>query len=92
MGIAEEIIRGNRLDPTNIFRWDRVRLNLPGSPAYDPAKPWVSKIRDINEQIVVDFCTFVDDARPTGPSKKEAWLAARRIGSPFSYLGLQDAP
>ena len=30
MGIAEEIIRGDRLDPTNIFRWDQVQLKQPG--------------------------------------------------------------
>ena len=35
---------------------------------------------------------FVDDARPTGPSKREAWLAARKIASTLSNLGIQDAP
>lgn len=92
IGFAEELIRGDPLDPTNIFRWDRVRLNLPGSTDYDPTRPWVSKVRDDDGHIAVDFCTFVDDVRPTGPSKKEAWLAARKIGSSFSYLGIQDAP
>jgi hypothetical protein len=91
MGFAEEIVRGRAEDRNNIFRWDRVRLNLPGSREYDPTKPWVSKIRD-NGTIAVDFCTFVDDARPTGPTPRETWLAARRIASKFSYLGLQDAP
>jgi hypothetical protein len=95
MAFAEEVIRGERLDPHNIFRWDLVRLNLPGSSTYDPAQPWVSKIRKIRNSdghIAVDFCTFVDDARPTGPSRKEAWLAARRIASTLSSLGIQDAP
>jgi hypothetical protein len=40
----------------------------------------------------VDFCTFVDDAWPTGPSKREAWLGARSIGSSLGWLGIQDAP
>jgi hypothetical protein len=92
MAFAEEVIRGDRLDPRNIFRWDLVRLNLPGSQTYDPAKPWVSKIRSNDGHIAVDFCTFVDDARPTGPSRKEAWLAARQIASTLSSLGIQDAP
>jgi hypothetical protein len=92
MAFAEEVIRGDRHNPLNIFRWDSVRLNLPGSQTYDPAKPWVSKIRSDDGHIAVDFCTFVDDARPTGPSRKEAWLAARQIASTLSFLGIQDAP
>ncbi len=43
--VAKEVIRGDRKDPTNAFRWDTVRLNLPGSQTYDPRLPWVSKIR-----------------------------------------------
>ena len=39
---AEEVIRGDPKDPANVFRWDYVRLNLPGSPNYDPSLPWVS--------------------------------------------------
>jgi hypothetical protein len=35
MGIAEEVIRGNRHDPANVFRWHSVVLNLPGSEEYD---------------------------------------------------------
>jgi hypothetical protein len=75
MGFAEEIIRGEPLDPPNIFHWDRVRLNLPGSEHYQPEKPWVSKVRNEDGHVAVDFCTFVDDACPTGPSKREAWSA-----------------
>jgi hypothetical protein len=68
MAFAEEVIRGDRHNPLNIFWWDLVRLNLPGSQTYDPAKPSVSKIRSSDGHIAVDFCMFVDDARPTGPS------------------------
>jgi hypothetical protein len=69
-----------------------VRLNLPGSNDYDPSKPWVSKIRLEDEQIAADLFILVDDMRPTGPSWKECWLAARRAGSKLNYLGIQDAP
>jgi hypothetical protein len=92
MGFAEEVIRGDRLDATNIFWWDRVRMNLPGSKTYDPSQPWVSKVRDDDGCIAGDFCTFVDDSRPTGPTKREAWQAARQVGSILGYLGIQDAP
>ena len=77
MSFAEERIRGNRKDPVNIFRWDRVRLNLPGSKEYDPKLPWVSKVRKEDDMIAADLFTFMDDFRPTGPSKREAWLAGR---------------
>jgi hypothetical protein len=43
MGLAEEVIWGNRTDPTNVFRRDKVKLNLPGSDDYDPSLPWVAK-------------------------------------------------
>ena len=47
MGFVEEEIRGSRTDPKNVFRWDRVRMNLPGSDGYDPRQPWVSKVQGL---------------------------------------------
>jgi hypothetical protein len=34
--LAEEFVRGNHLDKTNPFYWDKVILNLPGSESFDP--------------------------------------------------------
>jgi hypothetical protein len=45
MGVASKVIRGDPGDPENVFRWDSVVLNLPGSQDYDPSKPWVAKYR-----------------------------------------------
>jgi hypothetical protein len=92
MGIAEEVIRGDPANATNVFRWDRVELNLPGSEAYDPSRPWVAKYRSEDGHLASDLFIFVDDLRPTGPSQEEAWLAARRAASMLNYLGIQDAP
>jgi hypothetical protein len=92
MGVAEETIRGKRGNPKNVYRWDYVRLNLPGSNAYDPSRPWVSKIRSADGKIAADLFIFVDDLRPTGPSRSEAWGAARRAASVLNHLGIQDAP
>jgi hypothetical protein len=72
MGYAEEVMRGNRLDGSNVFRWDRVRLNLPGAEAYRPDLPWVSKVRDSDGRVAADVFSFVDDLRPTGPTKRDA--------------------
>ena len=44
MAVAEEVILGNRKLESNIFRWARVRVNLPGQANYDPSLPWVSKV------------------------------------------------
>jgi hypothetical protein len=63
-------------------------LNLPGSDDYDPNQPWVSKIRLEDNRIAADLFIFVDNMRPTGLSRKEAWQAASKL----NYLGVQDAP
>jgi hypothetical protein len=70
----------------------RVRMNLPGSLGYDPRQPWVSKVRKTDGRIAADVVTFLDDARPSGPSKRESWQAAIKRASTLSNLGLQDAP
>jgi len=44
MMVAKEVASGDRMDLTNAFRWDKVVLNLPSSPTYDPSLPWVFKI------------------------------------------------
>jgi hypothetical protein len=43
--ITEEIIQGDRCDPTNAFQWNTIRLNLPGTKEYKPSDAWLSKHR-----------------------------------------------
>jgi hypothetical protein len=82
MSFLVEMAKGDRKDPTNIFRWDNLTLNLPGPASYDPGLPWVSKVtRDDDGKIVADVVEFVDDLRPLGGSRKEAWQAARWVAS-----------
>jgi hypothetical protein len=89
--VADEIIKGDRSDPKNEFRWEKFRLNLHGSYDYDPSPPWVSKVR-ADGKIASDLFTFVDDLRPTGPGRIECWKAAHRAASVLNWLGIQDAP
>jgi hypothetical protein len=89
--VADEIIKGDRLDPKNEFHWERVRMNLPGDIDYDPSTIWVSKVRD-DGKVASDLFTFVDDLRPTGPGLIACWRAARRAVSILNWLGIQDAP
>lgn len=91
MTVAEEVIRGQPQDSNNVFRWDEVRLNLPGDPNYDSSKPGVSKIRK-DGRIAADLVGYVDDLRTSGCDRKEAWRAAKRTASMLNHLGLQDAP
>lgn len=92
MMVVEEIIKGDRSDPTNPFRWDVVVINLPGSPDYDPTMPWTYKIRTSDGKISCDIFIYVDDLRVTGCTKSEAWSACCRATSIVGYLGVQDAP
>ena len=43
--LALEFAVGDRRDKTNPMRWDRLRLNLPGDPCFDPSLPFVMKRR-----------------------------------------------
>jgi hypothetical protein len=90
--VAKEVILGDRHDRDNVFRWDTVRMNLPGSEGYAPSLPWVSKIRFEDGCIAADLFIYVDDVRVTGNSKKECDAAARRAASVANGLGVQDAP
>jgi hypothetical protein len=67
----DETVFGEHLDQDNVFRWDVVELNLPGIPRYSPAKPWVYKKRSSDGRIAADVLTYINDARPTGPSEEE---------------------
>ena len=90
MMMAEEVVLGRRDDQNNPFRWDRVTLNYPGRADYDPSMPWVYKVRQ-DGTLAAEFYSYVDDARNGGPTEVECWQGSRRIGSTFSYLGIQDA-
>jgi hypothetical protein len=92
MMVAEQVIKENYSDPSNPFRWDTVRMDLPGTKNYDPALPWVSKIRLGDNNIACDIVIYVDDLRVTGPTKEECWHAGQRAAQILNHLGLQDPP
>lgn len=81
---------GDRQDANNPFNWERVQLNLPGSPDYDPSLPWVMKIRG-DGHLASDIYVYVDDGRATGWNFVECWRAVRRFCSVCSHRGVQDA-
>jgi hypothetical protein len=87
---ADMQIRGDRFNPSNVFRWDRVILNLPGSETYSPSRSWVYKIRS-DGALASDFTIYVDDVRTMGSTAEDERLAARAVASTLNSLGLQDA-
>ena len=88
-GWTVDMARGNRLDEKNPFRWNSVRLNLPGSENYDPQIPWVSKM--YNNEEAADVVVYVDDVRLYGSSESRCRAAGKRISKITQYLGEQDA-
>jgi hypothetical protein len=68
-------------------------MNLPGMHSYDPALPWLSKIRLTDGTIAAGLFVYVDDVRITGATTKDDCWAARRQGeSIFNSLGIQEWP
>jgi hypothetical protein len=55
------------------MRWDFVKFNLPGDPAYDAPMPRVMKWDSLIENIAGDVAAFVDDLRASGHSIERAW-------------------
>jgi hypothetical protein len=88
---AEEVILGDRTDPNNPFRFAVVVLNLPGSPDYTPALPWVSKRRSLHGPLASDLCIYVDDCRVISCTFHDCWHATQRLARILNFLGLQDA-
>ena len=90
--VAEEFVRGNRRDPKNPLRWDKVVLNSYGNQNYNPSLPTVYKWDNLSKMIAGDIKAFVDDLRVIGHSLENAWSIARQVATRLQYLGIQDAP
>jgi hypothetical protein len=72
-------IFGNRNDLDIFSHYDSLKMNLPGSVMYDPSKPWVYKERECDGKITADCLVYVDDLRPTGPSKEDCWRGCKTL-------------
>ncbi|KAL7576966.1 hypothetical protein ACA910_006722 [Epithemia clementina (nom. ined.)] len=86
----KRIILGDPEDPSNVFQWSSVSLNLPGSESYRPGEPWIAKRRK-DGRLAADAHDYVDDLRGTAPTMEDAWQVGSRIAKIASYHGIQDA-
>jgi hypothetical protein len=67
-------------DVSNVFKWNEFRLNLPGTPKYDPSIAWVANVRE-DGRVAADLFIYMDDFHPTGPNMEECWRASMRAAS-----------
>jgi hypothetical protein len=88
--IAEEVIRGDCHDSTNVFQWDTIRLNLPGTQNYKTLEAWLSK-RRADGSLASNFVCFVDNLRVTGQGREQMIKAGHAISTREAWLGIQDA-
>jgi hypothetical protein len=84
--LAMEFAQGLCWECTNPLRWDYIRLNLPGDPAYDPTLPQVMKWDKSIKNIAGDLVAFVDNLRASGHSV-ERGLFPDRSSPDSSTLG-----
>ena len=88
--IADEFIRGNSLDPSNLLYWDQVLLNLPGQEGHNPDLDRVRKCNSTLGRVDADLVTYYDDTRGTASTERTSKLVGRLIASRLNYLGLPD--
>ena len=86
-----EVAMGDPQDPQNVFCWDRVKLNLPGSVEYEPSEPWVL-LQQKDGSLAAFVVLFVDALRVIAGSKEECWKGVCQVASIFNHLGVQNAP
>jgi hypothetical protein len=87
----DELSRGDPRDPTNPFWYDRVKLNLPGMPEFEPSRPKVMKWDSGHSCVAADFLTFMDDLQGGAPGANEAWLSRDHVAKTIQHKGCQDA-
>ena len=68
---VEEFARGNPKQISNPLRWNKVILNLPGNPAYDPTLPRVMKWDKVINNITGDIMAFMDDLPASGLAEEQ---------------------
>ena len=85
------IIRGNPLNPNNVFRWDKYIANCPGHLDYNPAQPVGCKWSTPDNGMAASFEIYVDDVRTSGSSEEACVNASRRVSSLCNHYGIQDA-
>lgn len=88
--IAEEFIRGDSLDPSNLLYWDQVILSISGQEGHNSDVVRVSKWHSKLKRVAADLATYFDDMRRVAPIELMSKLVAKFIAYRLNYLGLSD--
>ena len=88
----EEFFIGDRKNTSNVYHWDKVVFNLPGSPSFNPTLPFVFKWDTTHQRIATSIKAYVDDLRIIAANVELAWQASRQTAARIQRLGSQDAP
>ena len=75
----------------NLFRWDKVILNLPGMTSFDTTYPWVYKWDDIRQCVAAAIKSYMDDVRLMCFGNEYMRKLLRFVASQLQYSGIQDA-
>jgi len=84
-----DVVRGDPEDKCNSFGYDRIRINLPGDPKYNPSLPWLCKMNEDRE--ACDVVEYMDDVRPFGEGEEAVRKAGKRASQVVQHLGQQSA-
>jgi hypothetical protein len=87
---GKRVALGDRTDQENVFRWESVIVNLPGTWDYDPTRPRIYKTTS-EGNVAADLVIYIDDVRAVANSLADAWKASSRAAKTCAWLGLQDA-
>ena len=90
--LVEEFFIGQRKNTSNVYYWDKIVFNLPGSPSFNPTLPFVFKWDSVNQRIATSIKAYVDDLRIIAANVEIAWKASRQTAAGIQRLGSQDAP
>ena len=88
--VAEEFLLGIPSQLSNPCEYQDVKLNLPGTKAYQPGKPWFS-ILAYDSSLVSLLAIYMDNERIHTSSYEKAWACAHQVATREAYLGMQDA-
>ena len=73
---------GDRWDRSNIFHWEKVICNLPGTKGYRLRLPWVMKVR-FNGHIACEIYVYMDNGWIMGHCRELCWAAGQRFAWVF---------
>jgi hypothetical protein len=87
---GKRVTLGKREDRDNVFHWEDVVVNLPGTFGYDATQPKIYEQRS-DGLIAADLVIYIDDVRTVANAREEAWRASSEAAKTCAWLGLQDS-